>query len=51
MAPEVLKRGSTYDELVDIWSLGVMIYQMLYGRAPFLPKNGNGMHELLTAIE
>lgn len=37
MAPEVY-RGETYDQSVDIYSLGIMMYQFLNnGRMPFLP--------------
>jgi aurora kinase len=32
--PEIIK-GNYYDEKVDIWSLGVLIYEMALGYAPF----------------
>eukprot|EP00826_Nyctotherus_ovalis_P055429 TRINITY_DN7358_c0_g1_i14.p1 TRINITY_DN7358_c0_g1~~TRINITY_DN7358_c0_g1_i14.p1 ORF type:complete len:819 (+),score=264.67 TRINITY_DN7358_c0_g1_i14:151-2607(+) len=34
MAPEIFKREK-YGEKVDVWSLGVLLYEMLHGYAPF----------------
>ena len=34
MAPELIKK-LPYDEKVDIWSLGIMMYEMLVGENPF----------------
>lgn len=35
MAPEIWK-GMAYDNKVDVWSLGVVMYYLLSGTHPFL---------------
>lgn len=35
MAPEIMKRTEGYDHRVDIWALGIFLYQMLTGTALF----------------
>jgi serine/threonine protein kinase len=34
VSPEILK-GDTYNEKIDIWALGIMMYEMLVGENPF----------------
>ena len=62
MAPEVVKRKfldkkskyyKTYNEKVDIWSIGVMTYMFLTGTIPFPGKTKNEIEEsiLLKPIE
>lgn len=36
MAPEVMRREK-YGLKADIWSIGVIFYEMLYGRLPYEP--------------
>ncbi len=47
MAPEVL-RGEIYTIKADIWSLGVVIYEMAFGYCPF---QENSIAKLINALE
>ncbi|XP_052060939.1 serine/threonine-protein kinase ULK3-like [Mytilus californianus] len=38
MAPEIICQ-KTYDARVDLWSIGVILYECLFGRAPFASKS------------
>ena len=47
MAPEIMSKNK-YGNKVDLWSLGVIIFEMLYGTVPFKGKN---IIELIKNIE
>ncbi|XP_012946852.1 serine/threonine-protein kinase ULK3 [Aplysia californica] len=38
MAPEIICRGS-YDNRVDLWSIGVILFECLFGKPPFASKS------------
>ncbi len=42
MAPEILN-GNFYNEKIDMWSLGVCLYESLFGETPFHGRNIRGL--------
>lgn len=42
MAPEIWK-GQKYDEKVDVWATGMIVYLLVAGRFPFTGKNENAL--------
>ncbi|CAD8068207.1 unnamed protein product [Paramecium primaurelia] len=48
MAPEILKNSKSYNHKCDIWSLGVILYRILYGYPPFVSSKGTAQDLLLT---
>ena len=47
LSPEIIK-GSNYDSGADIWSLGVIFYEILYGHCPY---NMNLISKLAHSVE
>ena len=38
MAPEIIKKQE-YDESIDVWSLGVLLYELIHSYSPFFSKD------------
>jgi serine/threonine-protein kinase ULK/ATG1 len=38
MAPEILKREE-YNSKCDLWSIGIIIYRLIYGKSPYSGEN------------
>jgi serine/threonine-protein kinase len=47
MSPEQMKSGKIADQRSDIWSMGIVMYQMLVGRPPFV---GESYPELVIKV-
>lgn len=47
MSPEQLRNAKNIDARADIWSLGVVAYELLAGKPPF---DGDGVGEIFAAI-
>lgn len=48
MAPEVLQR-KPYDHLADLWSFGIIMYELLLGSTPFFHPNSNEQGRRITS--
>lgn len=44
VAPEMI-RGVLYDTTLDIWTFGILLYEMLSGRTPFYSQNHNEIYK------
>ena len=48
MSPQILK-GEKYNSKCDVWSLGIMVYELLYGHFPWLNKS-SGPQNAVTIL-
>lgn len=50
LAPEMCE-GRQYDSAVDLWSIGVLLYEMLYGKPPFEEKSEYKTKERIKQVD
>ena len=50
LPPEMLE-GQPHDSNVDLWSLGVLCYEFLYGRPPFEAPGHNDTYKRITRVD
>ena len=46
MCPQILN-GLNYSTKCDVWSIGVIVYELLFGRPPYIVRN---LNELIAAV-
>jgi len=46
MSPEMIK-GAKYGKPADFWSVGILIYDMLYGQPPFQSRNRKKLQDMI----
>ena len=50
LPPEMIE-GTYHDECVDLWSLGVLCYELLVGKPPFETESNSETYRRITRID
>lgn len=49
LSPEILQ-GTKYDEKIDVWSIGVLTYEILVGKPPFKIKCNSDLNRIVSIL-
>ena len=50
LPPEMIE-GTYHDECVDLWSLGVLCYELLVGKPPFETESNSETYRRITKVD
>lgn len=50
LPPEIV-RHQEHDEQVDVWSLGILLYELLVGKPPFEAPSHDSTYQRITAVD
>ena len=48
IAPEMIKGDHGHDHAVDWWSLGVLMYELCFGKSPWVHKDRNKLYHMIV---
>ena len=48
MSPEIVTKKDYCGKQVDVWALGIILFNMLYGRCPFRAENERELYRKIA---
>ena len=48
MSPEIVTKKEYFGKAVDVWALGIIAFNMVYGRCPFRAENERELYRKIA---